>query len=142
MTAKPKSSRARPQQAANGASFNEGFGKAMTGYSQFAEFNRQAIDAWLESTNIASKGIETLNSETVAFSKQSFEDGVAAAKAALGARNVQELLEIQSDFAKVAFDSYLGQVNRFSDLVAETTKEAVAPLNERFNALVGLAERS
>jgi len=142
MTTRSKTSRPRPHTAVNGSTIKEGFGKAMTDYSQIAEFNRQAIDAILESTNIAAKGIESLNSEAVAFSKQSVEDSMAAAKAALTAKSIQELFEIQSDFAKSAFDSYLGQMNRVADLVAETTKEAVAPLNERFNALRGVAERA
>jgi len=145
MIAKSKTSRARAGKAhtANGShSFEEGFGTVMTNYSQFAEFNRQAIDAILESANVATKGIESLNSEAVAFSKQSVEDGVAVAKAALAARNVQELMEIQSDFAKSAFDSYLGQMNRVADLMAETTKEVVAPLNDRFNAFLGWVQTS
>ncbi len=133
----------RAEQAGNAAgdeAFKQGFGKAMEGYGELNEFSKDTVEALISSANIASRGLEVLNSESLAFSKQSVEDGVSVAKAAMAVRSVQELIEIQNDFTRSAFDSYLGQVNRAADLFAETTKEAVEPLNERFNVLLGLVQ--
>ncbi len=127
------------KQAGNEA-FNQGFGKAMDGYGQFNEFGKDTIEALISSANIASRGLEVINNDALVFSKQSMEDSVSVAKAAMTVRSVQELIEIQNDFTKSAFESYLGQVNRAADLFAETTKEAAEPLNERFNAFLGLVQ--
>ncbi len=120
--------------------FKEGAEKVMDSYGQLTDFNKEIIEAMVSSANITSRGLEVLNNEAVVFSKQSMEEGVAVAKAAMSARSVQELIEIQTNFTKSIFDVYLGQVNRVADLVAGTTKEAVEPLNDRFNVLLGLVQ--
>ena len=125
---------------ADNETFKQGFGKAMDSYGQLNEFSKDTIEALISSANIASRGLEVLNNDALVFSKQSMEDSVSVAKAAMTVRSVQELIEIQNDFTKSAFESYLGQVNRAADLFAETTKEAAEPLNERFNAFLGLAQ--
>lgn len=144
MPAKSKSTNgtgaAENAKQAGDEAFKQGFGKAMEGYGQLNEFSKDTMEALISSANIASRGLEVLNSEALAFSKQSMEDGVSVAKAAMTVRSVQELMEIQNDFTKSAFDTYLGQVNRVADLFTETTKEAVEPLNERFNVLLGLVQ--
>lgn len=114
----------------------DSYDRAVKGYDQFATFSRDTIEALIQSAQVATKGIEAINTEALAFSRQSMEDGVAAAKSALTAKTVQEWFEVQSDFTKSAFDAYMGQMTKISDLVANTTREAVEPLNNRFTAFV------
>ena len=116
--------------------FANGFEQIFGGYGDMAAFGRENIEAFVESANLAKTGLETLQSEALAFSKQSIEDTTAIAQAAIKARSVQELVEIQSDFAKTAFDAYLGQVNKWTDLVNTAAKGAFEPLNGRVNAFI------
>ena len=137
-SSKKTNANADPNADPNGSqNFKEGAEKVLDSYGQLTEFNKDTIEALVASANITSRGLEVLNNEALVFSKQSMEDGAAVAKAAISARSVQELIEIQTDFTRSIFDVYLGQVNRVADLVAETTKEAVEPLNDRFNVLLG-----
>ena len=76
-------------------------------------------------------GTETLHNELYTYSKQSIEESIAAAKTLLGAKSVHEAFELQSDFAKMAFDAYVGQVTKLSELFVATTKEALEPLRGR-----------
>ena len=59
----------------------------------------------MKSATVAGKGAETLNNEIYAYSKQSIEDSIAAGKAVLGSKSVHEAFEIQTDFAKSAFET-------------------------------------
>lgn len=127
---------------ASSDALKQGFEKAVKGYDNVATFNKATIDAVMQSASAASKGIEAINAETLAFSKQSIEDAVSATKAALTSRSIQELVEINSDFAKSAFDSYVGQVTKLGDLFVSLAKGTVEPLNGRTAALMEIVQSS
>ena len=59
-----------------------------------------------------------------------------SAKSLAGAKSVQEAIELQTNFAKLAFEAYVAEVTRMSETVAASVKETVAPINERVTALV------
>ena len=72
----------------------------------------------------------------LAYSKKSMEDHVATAKSLAGAKSVQEAIELQTTYAKSAFETYVAEVTKMSETVAGSMKEAAAPINERVTALV------
>lgn len=125
---------------AGAGAMKDGFERAVKGYDQLAGFSRENVDAWVRSANATAKGLEAINTEALTFSRQSMEEGLAVAKQAMTARTVQEWIELQSDFTKSAFDSYVGQVSKFSDLFANTAREALEPLNGRFEAFVEMVQ--
>ena len=90
----------------------------------------------MKSANVAGKGAETLHNEIYSYSKQSIEESIAAAKTLLGAKSVHEAFELQSDFAKTAFNAYVGEMTKLSELFVGTAKEAFEPLQGRVQAWV------
>ena len=46
----------------------------------------------------------------------------------MGSKSVHEAFEFQTDFAKSAFESYVAELTKFSELVTATTKDTFAPL--------------
>ncbi|MFP3943725.1 MAG: phasin family protein [Alphaproteobacteria bacterium] len=118
----------------------DGFEQAAKGYDQLAGFSRETIDAWMRSANAAARGMEAINTEALTFSRQSMEESMAAARQAMTAKTAQEWMELQSDFTKSVFDSYMGQMSRFSDMFASTARETMEPLNGRFNAFVDMVQ--
>jgi hypothetical protein len=56
--------------------------KALKSFDDIAEFNKNNVDALVQSANAASKGIEAISAEVLSYSKQSVEDAMAATKAA------------------------------------------------------------
>lgn len=118
----------------------QGFDRAAKSYDSLASFNRATLEAFIQSANVATKGFESINAEVLAFSKQAMEDTVAAAKAAITAKSIQELIEVQSDFAKSSFDSMVGQASKFGDLMVSVAKETAEPINGRTAAFVELVQ--
>nr|MDQ2861370.1 TIGR01841 family phasin [Pseudomonadota bacterium] len=84
----------------------------------------------------ATKGAETLGARAIAYSRKSMEDHVAAAKSLAGAKSLQEVVELQTAFAKSAFEGYVAEVNKMGETVAASVKESMSPINERVTALV------
>lgn len=118
----------------------EGFESATKGYEQFAAFGKDAFEAWLESANVAGKGMNTLHDQFYAFSRDFIEGGVSATKSVLASKNVQEAVEIQSDFAKTAFETYVQQMTKFGDIAMHVAKEAAEPIQARATAFVEMVQ--
>ena len=94
----------------------------------------QETESSLQQTALS--GYEAINADVLAYSKSTFEDSVAAAKAVLAAKTLKEVVDLQTDFAKTAFEGYLHQSSKLGELTAKITKEAFEPINARFQAAV------
>lgn len=116
--------------------FKEGYEKVAEGFSTFADFQKGSMEAVMASASVFAKGVEKLTSEQSTFVKAAFEDGMATAKAASSTNNVQETIDLNSEFFRTAVEKNLGQFNKVSDICIETTKDAVEPLTARYSELV------
>jgi phasin family protein len=117
----------------------DGFEKAVKGYEQFVAFGKDTAEAVLKSANVTGKGIETINTTVFTYSRQSVEDGVAATKAMLASKTVEELREIQNGFAKAAFETYVAEWNKLRDMAMDTAKAASEPIQARVAAFIQLS---
>jgi phasin family protein len=125
----------------NGAeAFKTGFEKATKNYDQFLGFGKDTLEAYMKAANVAGKGAETLHNEIYAYSRQSLEDGVSAAKALMATKSVHEAFELQSDYARTAFDGYVSQMTKIGEIFAATSKDALAPIQGRVQAWVDVVQ--
>lgn len=120
--------------------FKAGFEKAVKGYDQFWDYGRDTVEAYVKAANVAGKGAETLHNEIYAYSKQSIEDSIAAAKAVMASKSAHEAFELQTEFAKSAFEAYVGQLTKLSELMTATSKETLAPIQGRVQAWVDVVQ--
>ena len=116
------------------AALKSGLEKALKGYDAFVGYNKDTAEAVMKSATTAGKGIESINSEIYSYSKQSIEDGVAATKAVLGSKSVHEAFEFQTDYAKSAFEAYVAELSKISELATSAAKETYAPFKGRVQA--------
>jgi phasin family protein len=119
-----------------------GFDKAVKNYDQFLGYGKETVEAYMKAANAAGKGVETLHSELYAYSKQSVEDSISATKALMGSKSVHEAFELQSDFAKSAFDTYVSQVTKLGEIMSATAKGTFEPLQGRIQAWVEIVQSS
>jgi len=126
--------------SASNDAIKEGFEKTLSAVNDASAFHKETVDAMIESATVAGKGIEAVNANAVAYAKSSMEEGVAVAKAVSSAKSVQEIFEIQSDYAKSAMDTYLSELNKTSELFSDLFKSSFKPLNDRVSAAVDLAQ--
>ena len=113
-----------------------GFEKAVKNYDHMLGYGKETVEAYMKSANAAGKGAETLHNEIYSFSKQSVEDSIAAMKAVMGSKSAHEVFELQTGFAKSAFDAYVGQMTKLSEIFTSTSKEAIEPLQARVTLAV------
>lgn len=116
--------------------FRDSIEKSMSAMSELNAHSKKNFEAMVASMTAASRGAETLGARAVAFTKKSMEDQMNAAKSLASARSVQEVLELQSAYAKNAYEAYVAELGKMSETVTTSVKEALAPLNERVTAVV------
>ncbi|MEJ1969561.1 MAG: phasin family protein [Rhizomicrobium sp.] len=116
------------------------FEKARKGYDQFLGFQKDTVEAYVKAANVAGKGAETLHNEIYAFSKQSIEDGIANAKAVMASKSAHEAFELQTGFAKSAFEAYIGEMSKLGELFVSTSKETFEPIQGRVQAWVDVVQ--
>ena len=110
--------------------------KSVAGYGDFVKANSEAV---VESLSLASKGIEAINAEAASYFTSSLENGVAAAQAMAGANSLQDMLELQADYAKTATEAWFSELATLGGLTSSLFTKALAPINERVSATVELA---
>ena len=121
---------------AGNQAFKDSIEKSLTTLSEANAHSKKNLEAVVASVTAATKGAEALGAQAMAYSKKAVEDQVAAAKNLAGAKSVQEVVELQTSYAKFAMESYIAEMNRASETVAASVKECFAPINERVTALV------
>ncbi len=125
----------------NGAeAMKAGFEKAVKNYDTVLSYGKDTAEAYMKSATLAGKGIETINSELYSYSKDAIEESIAAGKAMLGSKSIHEAFELQTDYAKSAFESYVSELTKFSELFTSTTKTTFAPLQGRVQAWVEVVQ--
>jgi phasin family protein len=120
--------------------FRDGYEKFAKGFSTLAEFQKSSLEAFIQSTGSIAKGVEKATSDQTAFVKATYEDGIAAAKAAASSKSVQEALEIQSEYLRSTLEKNIGQFNKLADHWVTTTKEVAEPLTSRYGAFVEMVQ--
>ena len=122
--------------AAGAQAFKDAVDKSLTALNDINAQSKQNLEAVVASTTAATKGAETLGAQAIAYSKKAVEDGMAAARSLGAARSVQEVVELQTSYAKTALETYLAELNKASETVAASVKETLTPLNARVTAAV------
>ena len=121
---------------AGNQAFKDSIEKSLSTLSEANAHSKKNLEAVVASVTAATKGAEALGAQAMAYSKKAVEDQVAAAKNLAGAKSVQEVVELQTSYAKFALESYIAEMNKASETVAASVKESFQPLNERVTAFV------
>ena len=135
-TAEKTTAQAEKIQAGAAKAFREGVDKSVAGFAELNAEGKKNVEALVASATAAQKGAETLSAASLAYGKKSWEDGVAAAQSLTAARSVQELIELQTSWAKSAAETYLSEVTKMTDVFTASVKDSFKPINERVTASV------
>jgi len=135
-TVEKTQAQAEKMQAAGAQAFREVADKSVAGLTELNAEGKKNLEAVVASATAAQKGAEALSAQTVAYGKKSWEDSVAAAQSLAAARSVQELVELQTSWAKSAAETYLSEVTKMTDVFTASVKDSFKPINERVTASV------
>jgi phasin family protein len=127
---------AETAQAAGAKALREGMEKTTASIAELTAASKSNLEAVTASAAAAQKGAEALSTQALSYGKTSWENGVAAAQTISQARSIQELIELQTNFAKSAMETYLSEVTKMTETLTGSVKDSFKPINERVTATV------
>lgn len=109
---------------------------AFKGYEDVAAFNKSNVDALVKSGAVLAKGAQDFNALWFGFAQASLEDGIAATKALLGCKTLQQVAEVQGDLVKSSYDKLVSESRKMSDMSVKVAENAAKPIAGRLNVTV------
>src|SRR5215210_372108 len=89
---------------------------------EFQRVGKDGFDASVRSVGEAYQGFQAIAAEVTAYSKKAFEDGTRAFEQLLGAKSFEQVIEIQSQYAQKAYDSYIAEWSKLGEMYAGLTR--------------------
>jgi hypothetical protein len=96
-------------------------------FDEMQKLSKDNMDIAMKSFGAVSKGVQAIAVEFADYSKKSFEEGSAAAEKLIGAKSLEKAIEIQTDYAKAAYEGFVAGATRIGELYADLTKETYRP---------------
>ena len=97
---------------------------------EFQQVGKEGFDAAVHSFGEVSKGLQAIAAEVTDYSKKSFEDGTRAFQQLLGAKSFEHVVEIQSQYTRMAFEGYVAELSKLGEMYAGLTHNAYKPVEQ------------
>lgn len=82
-----------------------------------------------------SKTWQSMAIETAEYTKRAFADGQAAFEKLISAKTLEQAIEIQTSYARRAFEEYMQQLTKVMSMSSSATREAYKPLERSVQAV-------
>lgn len=106
--------------------------KAMEEISDLAKGN---VEALVESSRIAVKGVETLGQDAAEYGRLTFEKATATMKSLAAIKTPAEFFQIQSELLSSAFDGFAKEAAKNSETMLKLAGDVVQPLSSRVSVV-------
>src|SRR5262245_55632305 len=96
-------------------------------FEDVQKLSKDNVDATMKSFGALSKATQTIAAEVADYQKKSFEDGTKVLEKLFGAKSFEKAIEIQTDYAKSAYEGFVAQATKIGELYADLAKETYKP---------------
>jgi phasin family protein len=111
-------------------------GTMVKNFEDLQQVGKENVDIALKSMGAVSKSAQAIVVEVTDYSKKAFEDNTAALEKLFGAKSLEKAIELQSEYAKSAYESFVAEATKIGELYADLAKESYKP----FEALMAKAK--
>jgi hypothetical protein len=94
------------------------------------KMGKENYDAMLRSYGELNRGFQTIGAEVTSSSKQAFADATRAFEKLVGAKSLEHAIEIQSQYAKTAYDNWMAQASKIGEMYASVARDAYKPVEQ------------
>ena len=101
-------------------------------FEEFQKFSKQQLDAVNATAASVAKGLQEIAAESSDYSKKAFASSSATVEKLLGAKSVETAVQIQTDFAKSAYEGFVAQANKINEIYTKLATETFKPVETAF----------
>ena len=107
----------------------------MPKFEDFQKFSKDQMEAVTAVATTVTKGLQEIATESTDYSKKAFADNTAVMEKLLGAKSVETAIQIQTEYAKSAYEGFVAQATKINELFAKVAGEAFKPVQTAFAAV-------
>ena len=99
-----------------------------TSFEDYQKYAKEQMDALSTTSTGLTRTVQQIATEASDYSKKSLEQGAAALEKLFGAKSLEKAFEIQSEYAKGAYEAFVAQATKMGDLYTTLAKDAFKPM--------------
>jgi hypothetical protein len=104
-------------------------------FDDFQKFSKEQLEALTAASTTLSKGLQDIAAESTDYSKKAFAAGTTMFEKLLGARSVESAIQIQTEFAKQAYEGFVAQATKVSELYTRVASDALKPVTTAYASI-------
>ena len=94
-------------------------------FEEFQKVSKESFDAAVHAYGEANKGFQAISAELATM--KAFDDATRAFEQLVGVKSVEQAIEIQSRYAKEAYDEYIAEVSKLGEMYVSLARSAYKP---------------
>jgi hypothetical protein len=96
-------------------------------FKQMQGLGTNPFEAVTEATASTAKQLQAIAAETTDYSKSSFEKSRAHFEKLISVKQIDEAIQLQSDFVKSAYEDFVAQATKIGEMYSSLAKDAFKP---------------
>jgi len=101
---------------------------AMTNaFEDIQKFGKENLDLAVKAFGVQQKGVQAIATEVADYSKKAIEASSAQFEKLVGVKTLDKAIELQTDFAKTAYEGYVAHATKVGELFTSLAKETAKP---------------
>lgn len=98
------------------------------------KLGKEQFEAVSAAAAAVTKGWQSIAAETTDYSKKSFEKSRVLAEKLIAVKKLDEAMQLQSDYAKGAYEDFLAEATKLGELYTSMAKEVFKPIESAAKA--------
>ena len=108
-------------------------------YEDFQNLSKHQVEAMTAFASTMTKSLQEIAAETADYSKHAIASNSETVEKLLGAKSVETAMQIQSEYAKTAYEGFVTRATKITEIVGRLASEAIKPAQNAMSAVVAKA---
>lgn len=100
----------------------------MQQFEDFQKLGKDNMDVAMKTAGAVSKSVQAIAVEMSDYSKKAFETSSSVVEKLVGVKTLDKAIEIQTDYAKAAYEGFVAHATKVGELYTSLAKEVVKPV--------------
>jgi hypothetical protein len=99
----------------------------MQQFEAVQKFGKDSFEATVKAFDVAPTGTKVIADKTADYAKKPFEQNTATFEKLVGARSLDQAIQIQSDYLKSTYEGFVAHITKSRELYTKLTQDSFAP---------------
>lgn len=103
-------------------------------FDDIQKLSQTNVDTAMKAFGEWNKNWQAIAAEMSDYTKRTFEEGTATFEKLIAAKSIEQAVEIQTSFAKRAYEDYMQQMSKLGGMYTSMAKDAAKPATSLMQA--------